>query len=367
MYGWFNLNDKYFSLGTVTTTYVSDSSNDYASEKFQTEMTAFNAALEECEGCDEKWNMPNTLESWFREMHKTARDNGCQVTSSTGDYLIEPNDFYNCLCKFIVTDEGRGYAKDLIYTGTISPNPAACTVELTGFRQTIVVKKIEQIAIQGVQYLKDIRAIEDKYAPPGTFSYSQDMLDYELYVVFTKETLLSVGLSLVAVFFVVLFVTGSLPVTFLVVLAVLLVDFFLVALIYYWGLTFNTVVVINIVIAIGLAVDYSAHISHTYLTVVPPPELQTNAEKRMFKARAALAQMGSSVFHGGFSTFLAIITLSAAKSYIFKVFFKLWFGIIVFGMANGFLLLPVILSLVGPLANELPTEEHDRVNKKGAT
>ncbi len=177
------------------------------------------------------------------------------------------------------------------------------------------------------------------------------MLDYELYVVFTEETLLSVGLSLVAVFFVVLFITGSLPVTFLVVLAVLLVDFFLVALIYYWDLTFNTVVVINIVIAIGLAVDYSAHISHTYLTVVPPSDL-SNSEKRKFKARQALAQMGSSVFHGGFSTFLAIITLSAAKSYIFKVFFKLWFGIIVFGMANGFLLLPVILSVVGPLGSE---------------
>ena len=58
--------------------------------------------------------------------------------------------------------------------------------------------------------------------------------------------------------------------------------------------------------------------------------------------------MGSSVFHGGFSTFLAISTLSVAKSYIFEVFFKCWFGIILFGMANGFLLLPVILSFAGP-------------------
>ena len=143
VYGWFNLNDKYFSIGTETTTYVSDSSNDYASEKFQKEMIAFNAALEECEGCDEKWNMPNTLDSWFREMHKTASENGCQVSGTADDYIIEPSDFYNCLCKFIATDEGRGYAKDLIYTGVINPNPTLCTVELTGFRQTIVVKKIE--------------------------------------------------------------------------------------------------------------------------------------------------------------------------------------------------------------------------------
>ena len=57
--------------------------------------------------------------------------------------------------------------------------------------------------------------------------------------------------------------------------------------------------------------------------------------------------MGSSVFHGGFSTFLAIVCLAPAKTYIFKVFFRLWFGIIIFGMANGFMLLPVILSFIG--------------------
>ena len=94
-------------------------------------------------------------------------------------------------------------------------------------------KKIDEIAKQGVQYLKDLREIEDKYALPGTYSYSQEMLDYELYFVFVDETMLSCGLSIVAVFFVVLFVTGSLPITCLVVLVILLVDLFLVAMILY--------------------------------------------------------------------------------------------------------------------------------------
>ena len=76
----------------------------------------------------------------------------------------------------------------------------------------------------------------------------------------------------------------------------------------------------------------------------------TIPEKRVYKARKAVSSMGSSVFHGGFSTFLAIISLSAAKSYIFVVFFRLWLGIIVFGMANGFFLLPVILSIIGPVS-----------------
>lgn len=102
-------------------------------------------------------------------------------------------------------------------------------------------------------------------------------------------------------------------------------------------------------IALGLAVDYSAHIAHCYLVVVPPPGLcKTDAEKRLYKVKKALSQIGSSIFHGGFSTFLAIITLSPSRSYVFIVFFRAWFGIIAFGMANGFILLPVMLSYIGP-------------------
>ena len=135
------------------------------------------------------------------------------------------------------------------------------------YRQSIRVTKISEVAKQGVQYLKDTREIEAKYGLDGTYSYAQEMLNYETYKVLLKESILSIGLSLVAVAAVVFMITGSLPVTALVVFAVVLVDYFLIALIYYWDLTFNTIIIVNIVIAIGLAVDYSAHIAHTYLII----------------------------------------------------------------------------------------------------
>ena len=82
-------------------------------------------------------------------------------------------------------------------------------------------------------------------------------------------------------------------------------------------------------------------------------------EKRIYKAKMALRKMGSSVFHGGFSTFLAIFVLAPGKTYIFFSMFRLWFGIILFGMSNGFILLPVMLSFVGPVpSNEDSTAVH---------
>jgi Niemann-Pick C1 protein len=196
--------------------------------------------------------------------------------------------------------------------------------------------------------LLDMRRLAETYGLPGTFSYAGEYLDYETYFNFTKETLTSCALSTVAIIFVIIFITASLSVTMLVTFCVLLVDLFLVGMIHFWSLTFNTFVVINIVIALGLSVDYSAHIAHSYLNIVPPEYCVTDKQKRMYKAKTALSKMGSSVFHGGFSTFLAIVVLSPSKTYIFMVFFRCWFGIILFGMSNGFLLLPVLLSYVGP-------------------
>lgn len=165
-----------------------------------------------------------------------------------------------------------------------------------------------------------------------------------------RETFTSIALSLVAILLVVMLVTGSLPVTLLVVFAVLLVDVFLLALVHYWDLTMNSIVVVFLVIGLGLSVDYSAHIAHTYLAVEAPAGMSP-MDMRRYKASVAISSMGSSVIHGGFSTMLAVLAISSAKTYIFQVMFKTFFGIIVFGMANGFILIPIILSFIGPTPN----------------
>ena len=172
-------------------------------------------------------------------------------------------------------------------------------------------------------------------------------------------------------FIVILFITADFTVTILVAFAVFLVDVYILALVFYWNLTFNSIVVVQVVVAIGLAVDYSAHIGHTYLSVHPPntPKYRTDAAKRMYKSQKALSQMGSSIFHGAFSTFLAVAVLGSSASYIFVVFYKMWVGIIVFASSNGFLLLPVVLSYVGPVKDhaspEAKSKGAEETEKKG--
>ena len=191
-----------------------------------------------------------------------------------------------CYHQFVNTPSGSQAAQDVLLKQDKS--------NLKGFRQKIKMIYIDSAAKEGVKLLLDLRAISDNYGIDRTFSYSQRYYDFESYVVFVDEAVMNVVLALVAVFVVLVIVTANFTVTFFVLFCVMLVDLFLFGLLGLWNVTLNSVTVVNIVIAIGLAVDYSAHIGHAYLTIEPPEVTHkgvplTNMQKRVYKARGALA------------------------------------------------------------------------------
>ena len=59
-------------------------------------------------------------------------------------------------------------------------------------------------------------------------------------------------------------------------------------------------------------------------------------------------EMGVPVFHGAFSTFLAIVMLSTAVSFSMRTFFKQFASVVIFGSFNALALLPCLLSFIGP-------------------
>ena len=106
-----------------------------------------------------------------------------------------------------------------------------------------------------------------------------------------------------------------------------------------WNITIDVVSACNIIIAIGLCVDYSVHICHAFLTV---------SGTRKERAKVAIIDMGVAVLNGGFSTLLAFILLAGSDSHVFSVFFRIFLMVVIFGLFHGLILLPVVLSLIGP-------------------
>ena len=61
--------------------------------------------------------------------------------------------------------------------------------------------------------------------------------------------------------------------------------------------------------------------------------------------KKALLAIAPAVLNGGFSTFLAVALLAFSDVYVFVSFFKVFFLVVFFGLYNGLVFLPVILTL----------------------
>eukprot|EP00795_Rhopilema_esculentum_P004306 gene4306-20508_t len=124
---------------------------------------------------------------------------------------------------------------------------------------------------------------------------------------------------------------------------------------YFWGLYIDTVTSVMLILAIGLCVDYAAHIGHAFMTA--------NQRTRDERASTAISELGPAVFNGGFSTFLAFLLLAASTSYVFKTFFKVFFLVVVFGLFHGMVYFPTLLSLIGPKAYSTTSQRKDSLER----
>jgi Niemann-Pick C1 protein len=114
------------------------------------------------------------------------------------------------------------------------------------------------------------------------------------------------------------------------------------------------------VMSIGLLVDFVMHILLRYY--------ETPGENRNEKTKETLRTMGSSILLGSLSTFLGVLPLAFSTSEIFTVIFKAFIGLVTLGAGQGLILLPVVLSLIGPLAcTRTPKPTTTRENSKEET
>ena len=173
--------------------------------------------------------------------------------------------------------------------------------------------------------------------------YFQEYSNWETDEVITRELFRNLGIALACVFLTTLILLADLlgSVLVLITVALSLVD--LCGFMHAWNISIDVVSSVNIIIAIGLCVDYSVHMCHAFLTV---------SGTRKQRAKAAILDMGVAVLNGGFSTFIAFILLAGSESHVFSVFFRIFLLVIIFGLFHGLILLPVMLSLIGPSAYE---------------
>ncbi|GLH15770.1 NPC intracellular cholesterol transporter 1 homolog 1b [Gryllus bimaculatus] len=283
-----------------------------------------------------------TLDIWYKsydawlEKHKTEPENEDEYKA----YLLE---------FLLLTREGQTYIKDIKFTfadGDTDYNITAAQIPIQHIVMNTTAEQVKAMAsiwdtINSLNLTKDGKQL---------VAFSQEYVSWTANKIIGEELLRNLGLTIAAVAMVTLILIQNLQTSFWVNCCVIFTVVDLVGSMYWLGLTIEISTSIMVLLCAGLAVDYAAHVGHEFT------RLQGTKQQR---AITTLNLIGTAIFNGGLSTFLAFALLGTSKSYLFTTFFKLFTGVVIFGLFHGLLFLPVILSWLGPAA---PTDAASNIN-----
>eukprot|EP00919_Chromeraceae_sp_WS-2016_P008543 GHVR01020150.1.p1 GENE.GHVR01020150.1~~GHVR01020150.1.p1 ORF type:complete len:858 (+),score=204.17 GHVR01020150.1:2595-5168(+) len=285
----------------------------------------------------------NSLSTWREGFYSYCSNEATCDTSSS--YAGQVN-------KFVDIPQGAQYKEHVKINGQGEAS------RLTSTRVSITSEATPEYSVLGEMML-DVRRVLDSYesvlAPVGgeAIIHSNSFFYFEQFIIIREQTALTVGLSLLGVLVIVFLFLGVGVALFGIILVVIIVDCMVIGYMSWWGVSLDSISFINLVMAVGFVVDYTAHLIHSFENInLKNKENMSNSEIRGSKSIIALQKVGVAVFYGASSTLLATIPLAFSSSYIFFTFFRMFFLTILFGMSHGLLLIPVLLALLGPVGKK---------------
>ena len=277
-----------------------------------------------------------TVDTWTLGYEKYVFDNDLVGNVSSVEQ-INSTLFRKTLTQYLFSPSGASYRGKFRFSDKLSCGDPAPSINLfeISFKHKLLDGPEEQIPAMNA--VKDAIAMTN--ISGRVFPWAYGYAAWETDEVIAEEVYRNILLAIIAVFLSTLIFIANLRGAVIIIFVVLITLVDVGGFLHFWGITIDTVSCNNLVIAIGLCVDYSVHITHRFLG---------EHGSRDERVTSTLQNIGPAVFNGGFSTFLAFILLAGSKSHVFSSFFKIFFLVVTFGLYHGLVFLPVVLSLFGP-------------------
>lgn len=183
------------------------------------------------------------------------------------------------------------------------------------------------------------------------FPYSKHYIFFDQYSTIVSLSTALVGTALAFILVIVSLLLGSVATALVVTITVLMTVVDIVGTMALANVSLNAVSLVNIVICVGIGVEFCAHIARAF--TIPSSSILERAKHgfrgKEARAWAALVNVGGSVFSGiTITKLLGVFVLAFTRSKIFEVYyFRVWLCLVVWAALHALVFLPVALSFFG--------------------
>ena len=200
------------------------------------------------------------INSWWTPLKEFVTE---KKNFSSWQDFSRSNDFPLVLSDFLFSREGSGYKYNFKFDGVLAcrqPAPPILAAKFT----------IDYLMMEGPeQHIPAKRAVEQIVNASAvanvSFSHVKIYAAWETDEIIGFELMRNVGMSMGCVMIVTVLLLVNIPISFYVFSCVVATLIDLVGFLHFWDMTIDIITCINIVLAIGLCVDYVVHIGHAYL------------------------------------------------------------------------------------------------------
>ncbi|GFF47563.1 niemann-Pick type C-related protein 1 [Aspergillus udagawae] len=183
------------------------------------------------------------------------------------------------------------------------------------------------------------------------FPYSKPYIFFDQYISIVQLTGTLLGCAVAIIFAITSIILGSVATGAVVTATVVMIVVDIIGSMAVAGVSLNAVSLVNLVICVGIGVEFCAHIARAFMFPSRTIMDKTPTKFRGKDARAwtALVNVGGSVFSGiTITKLLGVCVLAFTRSKIFEIYyFRVWLALVIFAATHALIFLPVVLSYFG--------------------
>uniref|UniRef100_A0AC35GK39 SSD domain-containing protein n=1 Tax=Panagrolaimus sp. PS1159 TaxID=55785 RepID=A0AC35GK39_9BILA len=277
-----------------------------------TEYKEFNKMVEELESMPESYGKDRTL-LWLRHYEEMDRH-----ASKLFSFLGFGSENYKPTLDYL------DFFLDTIENGT---------TKLEAFQFTIIAKNLAEWSNRAITE-EECRQILLKYPQFNATIFDGDAAILDLLLTVKTDLIGSIAVTIACMTVICSFFIHTQTGVAVVALIISSICFTLVGFLSWWGADLDPVTMVDVLLATGFSVDFTAHIAHQYY-----------AKKGTKRDRIAISihEMSMPMIEAGTSTVLCMLPLIFVPTYAIVAFAKTVFLVVGIGLIHGLFVLPVMI------------------------